>query len=107
MTTCSRITSLMTQACDLAGAGHRWPRPESELPRGVSTSSGTGDFVELRDGEARRIALGGTGRPVVGRVVLPAGTEPRVDWSYGDAGFHREQAVPRPACGPQRRGGGP
>jgi peroxiredoxin len=41
--------------------------------------------VEVRAGETISVTIGGTGRPVVGRVVVPPDCDEPVDWSRGDS----------------------
>ena len=53
------------------------------LPRGLFTSSGHGVEVDVKPGAVHQVTIGGTGRPVTGRLVPPQGTEKTVDWSYG------------------------
>ena len=45
--------------------------------------------VEVKAGQSARADIGGTGRPVVGRVIAPGGK--KVDWSFGSTGFRAAQ----------------
>ena len=38
--------------------------------------------IDVKPDVTARVTLGGTGRPVIGRVVVPEGLRERVDWSY-------------------------
>ena len=58
-------------------------------------------FVELEPGKAARVDLGGSGRPLVGRFSLPAGSDERIVWAMNQrhsfvAGLS-VNAVARPA----------
>lgn len=52
--------------------------------------------VELEPGEAERLDLGGTGRPVVGRLEAPAGRAEPVLWSFALVDVRLDLAVPPP-----------
>ena len=59
--------------------------------------------IEVSPGRTSRVDLGGTGRPVIGRVALPAGFDMGIDWSLGNPGtggastsLKLEQFVPYP-----------
>ncbi len=52
--------------------------------------------VQVASGETVRLNLGGTGRAVVGKVVLPAELAGRKDWLYGFCYFVRKPASTEP-----------
>ena len=43
--------------------------------------------VEVKPGMTTHVNIGGTGRPVVGRLVKPRGKETPIDWEVGDYSF--------------------
>ena len=47
-----------------------------------SYSSANTTAVAVKPDATARVTLGGTGRPVIGRVVVPEGLRERVDWGY-------------------------
>ncbi len=47
--------------------------------------------IEVTAGATTRVELGGTGRPLVGKLTLPAGSAP-IDWTFG-----RGSLIPRPS----------
>jgi hypothetical protein len=50
--------------------------------------------VQTKNGETAHILLGGTGRPVIGRLVVPAGIQEHIDWSRYSTQLHTQ--VPKP-----------
>ena len=66
------------------------------MPQGTTTASGNGIYVDVQPGETLQVNLGGTGRPVIGRVVLPKGSNAQIDWTYGHCQFHNEPERPTP-----------
>lgn len=66
------------------------------MARGGFTTGGTSGFIDVAPGQTVHLALGGTGRPVVGRMVRPSGSGVTVDWSYGNAEFRRQVPSPEP-----------
>ena len=48
-------------------------------------SSSYGASVEVKSGETAEVSIGGTGRPIIGRVALPADYNQPVDWSDAEA----------------------
>ena len=65
-----------------------------QLPRNMFTASGHGIDVDIKPGEVRKVTIGGTGRPVAGRFVLPKGAASAVDWSYADSKFEGAHDFP-------------
>jgi thiol-disulfide isomerase/thioredoxin len=47
-----------------------------------SYSSANTTAITLKPDATARVTLGGTGRPVIGRVIVPEGLRERVDWGY-------------------------
>ena len=55
--------------------------------------------LEVRPGETLRVELGGTGRPIVGRLTRPRGLDAEVDWTYGSYSFGNQPRQPEPPAG--------
>ena len=49
---------------------------------GFSSTYSHGIRVELQPGETARVELGGTGRPIEGRAILPPGEQELIDWNF-------------------------
>jgi hypothetical protein len=52
--------------------------------------------VDVEAGKTAEVAIGGNGRPVVGKVVLPADMASRSDWSYGFSQMNLQNTVSVP-----------
>jgi hypothetical protein len=52
--------------------------------------------VEVKAGETVDVKIGGQGRPVVGRIVVPDEIKDKADWSRGQASFSTKVAALRP-----------
>ena len=63
---------------------------------GSRTSYSHGTWVEAKSGQTVQVSLGGTGCPVKGRVVLPAGETVPVNWSFSDCWVNTRQQQPKP-----------
>ena len=62
----------------------------------ISSSGGSPSaVVDVAPAATVRLTLGGTGRPVIGKAVLPADLAERPDWSYSYCYLNRK--VPEPA----------
>lgn len=63
------------------------PPGKAQVGRKILSRQFTGysyaEPVEVKPGQIVSVTIGGTGRPVVGRVVVPADYEKPVDWAYG------------------------
>jgi hypothetical protein len=63
------------------------------------TSAGYGftkhQSIDVEAGRATRVTLGGTGRPVSGRLVAPAGLPAKVEWYYAHASITTKVDVPK------------
>jgi protocatechuate 3,4-dioxygenase beta subunit/peroxiredoxin len=60
-------------------------------------------YVLVQPGRVTRVALGGTGRPVIGRVVVPRGLDPPIEWGLGDQyGFPAKLRIKLPEPTPPR-----
>jgi RNA polymerase sigma factor (sigma-70 family) len=71
---------------DRVAPGDAWVCRRTEAPRDAVVAL---QYVEVREGKTASASLGGAGRPVVGRIVLPAGSDERVDWRFGrGSGFN-------------------
>jgi RNA polymerase sigma factor (sigma-70 family) len=57
-------------------------------------------LIDVKPGATARVKVGGSGRPVIGRLIAPAVIADWVDWSndWGSS-TERKQAVPRPPSG--------
>jgi len=49
---------------------------------GFSSTGSHGLRVELQPGETAHVELGGTGRPIKGRTILPPGEQESIDWNF-------------------------
>ena len=49
---------------------------------GFSSTGSHGIRVELQPGETAHVELGGTGRPIEGRAILPPGEQESIDWNF-------------------------
>jgi protocatechuate 3,4-dioxygenase beta subunit len=49
---------------------------------GFSSTYSHGVRVELQPGETAHVELGGTGRPIEGRAILPPGEQELIDWNF-------------------------
>ena len=47
-----------------------------------SYSSANTTEVEVKPGQTAKVTIGGSGRPVIGRVVVPEGLRQKLDWDY-------------------------
>ena len=47
-----------------------------------SYSSANTTEVEVKPGQTAKVTIGGSGRPVIGRVVVPEGLRQKQDWGY-------------------------
>jgi len=63
---------------------------------GNMTSFTNGSRVTVKPGETSQVKIGGIGRPVVGRLVLPKDEKVEVNWSYGHYGI--SSRLPRPTA---------
>lgn len=65
----------------------RWVR--KKLGGGSFTVTNTGSFrVEVKPGETMKVQVGGKGRPVAGKLVVPEDAEQEVQMDYSDAGLY-------------------
>lgn len=58
-------------------------RISRRIPRNKGWQNQPLDDVEVAEGKTATINLGGNGRPIVGKVVIPPELLARTDWSYG------------------------
>jgi len=64
---------------------------------GFSSTSSHRVRVELQPGETARVELGGTGRPIEGRAILPPGEQETIDWNFAIGRLSPKSAeVPTP-----------
>jgi peroxiredoxin len=77
----------------MIGRGCEW-----HMPGNRSASAYTQTLkVEVRAGETARVQIGGMGRPIVGRLVLPNELAARDDWDFGLCNVgHRDDPLPLP-----------
>lgn len=52
--------------------------------------------VEVKSGQTARVQIGGTGRPVVGKVIIPDMLKDIFDWQYADGGVRISSAIDPP-----------
>lgn len=77
---------------------------EARVSREVKTPNGApfwshGVPIRVRPGETSRVTVGGTGRPVEGRITLPKRMRKGTEWVWSQASIHSANAVP-PVSGP-------
>ncbi|NLE29733.1 MAG: redoxin domain-containing protein, partial [Phycisphaerae bacterium] len=61
---------------------------------GNSVSFTNNERVEVKSGETSQVKIGGTGRPVIGKIVLPEDADFQADWTYGHYGISTKQKQP-------------
>jgi len=65
------------------------------LPGGVMTSAYTHtSWVTVKAGETAKVALGGTGRPIVGKINLPPDAAIK-GWTFTNSGMNTKQSEPK------------
>lgn len=85
-----RIHIYSKTAADREGrfAFTRVPAGKLQVSREIKTSSNTSSYtdsemVRVSPGQTLEVKIGGKGRPVAGRIVLPAGSKKKIDWKMG------------------------
>jgi len=66
----------------------RLPPGKARVCRSIKTSERTTSYshgmpVEVVSGKTAKISIGGTGRPVVGKILVPSDFKEPINWSYG------------------------
>ncbi len=69
-------------SADRVPAGH-WSLGRTIPLSANSSTTATLGMTEVKAGETVTVSLGGTGRPVVGKVILPGYFQTHSDWQYG------------------------
>ena len=64
-----------------------------------SYSSANTTEVVVKPDATTRVTLGGTGRPVIGRVMVPEGLRPRLDWGYSLNQLRQRPSIWKQALG--------
>ena len=67
--------------------------------RPMTTSSSHSVQVDVVAGETARMVIGGTGRPIIGKVTAAGAIADQVDWSYSLNWLHRKQPQAEPPAG--------
>lgn len=75
----------------------RVPPDRGQVCREIRISERSGRFtdsvpVEIKAGETTSVTIGGKGRPVIGRVVVPENVKDRLDWQNLDYYIRRQSA---------------
>jgi hypothetical protein len=55
--------------------------------------------LEVGSGDTARVSMGGTGRPIVGRVVASAGLTGPIDWTFSRNRLHTRIGIGKPPFG--------
>jgi len=71
----------------VAPGEYRATRPDAI---GDGTAHTHGVFVEVAPGQTVTVAVGGVGRPVVGRVIVPPQARRQIDWTNANAGINSQ-----------------
>jgi protocatechuate 3,4-dioxygenase beta subunit len=66
-----------------------------ETPTSASYGFTKHQSIDVEAGRATRVTLGGTGRPVSGRLVAPAGLPAKVEWYYAHASITTKLDMPK------------
>ena len=69
-------------------------------------SSANTTEIEIKPGQTVKVTIGGTGRPVIGRVVVPEGLRQRLDWGYSLNQPRHKQSIWNQAVARLGMGGG-